>query len=499
MPRDKSGRTADATPHAASLIQSLRDIGYSPETALADVIDNSITAKAGHVEILSETSIDKPRIAILDDGEGMSEPQLVDAMRPGTRNPLEVRDLQDLGRFGLGLKSASFSQCRRLTVLSRRDGVTSGATWDLDAVAQSNQWRIEMHDDVSGVPWNDRLPDHGTLVVWQNLDRMSGGITNDTAKQADHMNRVLSAVERHVCLVFHRFLEEGSRPLELSLNGRRLQPIDPFASKHRACQSDPEERLRLPGGTVIIRSFTLPHHSTVTREEWEEVGGPEGHLKSQGFYVYRGRRLIIQGGWLGLARQSELTKLCRVRIDIPNTMDAAWKIDVKKASAQLPPVVRDRLKHIAERFSETSTRTYRRRGQKLVDERRMPMWNRLLKDGAIIYRPDARHPALSEFAARLPDDLKPAFANCITLIGSSLPTEALHADMAGNAENVRADTADAGAIEQALNVMVPRLMGQGIESEAIRDLLRDLDPFRSAWEASEPLIDKLLEGMEDDE
>ena len=113
MPRDKSGRTADATPHAASLIESLRDIGYSPETALADVIDNSITAKAGHVEILSETSIDKPRIAILDDGEGMSEPQLVDAMRPGTRNPLEVRDIQDLGRFGLGLKSASFSQCRR--------------------------------------------------------------------------------------------------------------------------------------------------------------------------------------------------------------------------------------------------------------------------------------------------------------------------------------------------------------------------------------------------
>ena len=163
-------------------------------------------------------------------------------------------------------------------------------------------------------------------------------------------------------------------------------------------------------------------------------------------------------------------------------------------------MVRDRLKHIAERFSRNFPRVpIERRGQKLVDERQMPMWNRLLKDGAIIYRPDARHPALSEFAARLPDHLKPAFANCITLIGSSLPTEALHADMAGSAEKVRADTADAGAIEQALKVTVPKLMEQGLESQAIRSLLRDVEPFRGAWEISEPLIDKLLEGIEDDE
>ena len=499
MPRAKTSRTADATPHAASLIESLRDIGYSPKTALADIIDNSITAKAGRVEILSETSSEEPCIGILDDGEGITEPELIEAMRPGTRNPLEIRDNRDLGRFGLGLKSASFSQCRRLTVLTRRDGVTSGATWDLDEVARSNKWRIEMLDDVSKVPWNDRLPTHGTLVVWENLDRMSGGIADDAVKQADHMNRILSTAERHLCLVFHQFLEEGSRPLDLVLNGRRLQPIDPFASRHLTCQADPEERLQLSDGTVVIRSYTLPHHKEMTKTEWEETGGPEGHLKSQGFYVYRERRLIIQGGWLGLARQTELTKLCRVRVDIPNTMDAAWKIDVKKASAQLPPAVRDRLKHIVERFSETSRRTYRRRGRRLVDERRMPMWNRLLRDGAIIYRPDVQHPALSKFAERLPDHLKPAFANCITLIGSSLPTEALQADMAGNAENVRADTADSGAIEQALGIMIPILVEQGLGNEAILGLLRDVDPFRGAWEASKPIIDQLLEGTESNE
>ena len=499
MHRDRSGRTADATPHAASLIESLRDIGYSPETALADIIDNSITAKASRVEVLSETSIHNPRVAVLDDGEGMDEPQLVDAMRPGTRNPLEVRDVQDLGRFGLGLKSASFSQCRRLTVLSRRDGVTSGATWDLDEVARSNKWRIEMHDDISEIPWSERLTEHGTLVVWENLDRMSGGITKDTSTRANYMNRVLSSAERHLRLVFHRFLEGGSRPIELRLNGRRLQPIDPFARKHPACQSDPEESLRLPGGIVVIRCYTLPHRNAVTRQEWEDMGGIGGHLKSQGFYVYRERRLIIQGSWLGLARKSELAKLCRVRIDIPNTMDVDWKIDVKKASAQLPPVVRDRLKHIVERFSETSKRTYRRRGKKLVDEQRMPIWKRILRDGTIVYRPDPHHPALSEFAERLPDHLRPAFANCIKLIGSSLPTATLHTDMAGRAEDVRVDTADAGAIKQAANAMVRVLKRRGLKTGAIRSLLRDVDPFKAAWKVSESLINKAIEGPAENE
>ena len=493
MPRDKSGRTADATPHAASLIESLRHVGYSPETALADIIDNSITAAAGRIEILSETSADEPRIAILDDGSGMSEPELIGAMRPGNRNPLESRESHDLGRFGLGLKSASFSQCRRLTVVSRRDGITSGATWDLDEVARSNEWRIGMHDDVTDIPWSDRIEKHGTLVVWEKLDLMSGGITRDTAQRASHMNRILSVAERHLCLVFHRFLEGGTHPLEMKFNGRRLKPVDPFASKHPACQTDPEEPLALPGGEIVFQSYTLPHHNEVTKAEWEEMGGPEGHLKSQGFYVYRCRRLIIQGGWLGLARPSELTKLCRVRIDIPNTMDESWNIDVKKASAQLPPVVRDKLRHIVERFSVNSRRTYKRRGRKLVDEQRMPLWNRVLRDGAVIYRPNVEHPALSAFAKRLPDHLLQDFGRCIKLIGSALPIEALHADMAGNAEKVRPDTADVATIEQALQAMVPLLLKQGLKSEAISGLLRNIDPFRNAWALSKPQIDALLE------
>jgi hypothetical protein len=156
---------ADATPHAGSLIQSLRDIGYSSETALADIIDNSITAGARNIDILSSATADEPGVAVLDDGSGMTKFELIEAMRPGSSSPLADRASHDLGRFGLGLKSASFSQAKRLTVVTRKDGEIIGATWDLDLVARTNRWEIQLHHDVSDIPWADRLGERGTLVL----------------------------------------------------------------------------------------------------------------------------------------------------------------------------------------------------------------------------------------------------------------------------------------------------------------------------------------------
>lgn len=486
-------RTADATPHAAALIESLRDIGYSLESALADIIDNAITAKAASIKLMSETATDDPHIGIIDDGLGMSEAELIEAMRPGSRNPLEKRGTIDLGRFGLGLKSASFSQCRRLTVVSRRNGHTTGAVWDLDRVAETNEWRIELLDDMEKLPFIEFLSgDHGTLVLWQKADRLAGSIRRETARRAEHINRNLAEAERHICLVFQRFMENSQRPLKIFLNGRALAPLDPFASSHPSCQADPEEELHLADGIVKIQSFTLPHHKSMTRAEWEEIGGLEGHLKSQGFWVYRAQRLIIAGSWLGLARQSELSKLCRIRVDIPNTMDPIWKIDVKKSSAQLPPAVRERLTKVVERFASTSKRTYRKRGQKLVDEARMPLWNRNQKDGRIIYVPNIDHPVLTNFAKCLDEDLQRQFENCVRLLGSGLPVESLQVDIMGNAEALRADQADIDAIRQGLDAVIPSLLNAGTAPSTIRRMLRDTEPYRSSWDQTKVMIDELL-------
>lgn len=488
-------RRADATPHATALIEGLRDIGYSLETAVSDIIDNSITAGAHRIDLVTETYSDEPYIAIIDDGEGMSEEELIAAMRPGSRNPLAPRDEPDLGRFGLGLKSASFSQCRRLTVVSRRAGRTSAAIWDLDDVAERNEWAVQLPDHFDLIPSIDTLGEKGTLVLWQKLDRLTDGYSQNAAKRAEVINQRIAETERHLRLVFHRFMED-TKPLRILLNGRPLRPLDPFARRNPATISDPEEKLTLIRGDVDIQSFTLPHHKQMSKTDWEDIGGPEGHLKSQGFYLYRGKRLILYGTWFGLCRQSELTKLSRVRIDIPNSMDADWKIDVKKSSAQLPPVVRDRLKKVIERILAGSKRTYSKRGQKLVDHERLPMWHRIQADGQIRYRPNIEHPAFADFAERLPPDLRRGFFNCIALVGASLPIETLHADMAGTAEQIVPDRVDEDTLAQAVQTTLSVLLGAGKDIKEIKSLMKDVDPFRSAWEDTERIIATTIETKE---
>ncbi len=496
MKETGASRWADATPHASALIEGLRDIGYSLETAIADIIDNSVTANARRIHIITETHSDDPYIAIVDDGEGMTEAELVAAMRPGSQNPLATREDPDLGRFGLGLKSASFSQCRRLTVVSRRERQTSAAIWDLDDVAERNEWAVQLPEDATAIPAVERLGATGTLVLWQKLDRLTGGYQHNAAKRAEVINRRIAETERHLRLVFHRFMEDA-KPLRTLLNGRLLRPLDPFARKNPATIPDPEEKLTLIRGDVEIQSFTLPHHKQMSKTEWEDIAGPEGHLKSQGFYLYRARRLILHGTWFGLCRQSELTKLSRVRIDIPNSMDADWKIDVKKSSAQLPPVVRDRLKKVIERIQDGSKRTYRKRGQKLVDHERLPMWHRIQAEGQIRYRPNTEHPAFADFAERLPPELRRGFFNCIALVGASLPIETLHADMAGTAEQIVPDRVDEETLVQAVQSTLTVLMGARMDIKKITALMKDVDPFRSAWEDTQRIIATTIETKEE--
>lgn len=327
----------------------------------------------------------------------------------------------------------------------------------------------------------------GTLILWQKLDRLTGGISHNAAKRAEIINRRIAEAERHLRLVFHRFTA-NIKLLSILMNGRPLLPLDPFARTNPATIVDPEERLTLNGGEVEIQSFTLPHHRQMSKTDWEDIGGPEGHLKSQGFYLYRGQRLILYGTWFGLCRQSELTKLSRVRIDIPNSMDTDWKIDVRKSSAQLPPVVRDRLRKVIERIQNGSKRTYLRRGQKLVDHERLPMWSRIQADGQIRYRPNTEHPAFADFAESLPPELRRGFFNCIALVGASLPIEALHADMAGTAEQIVTDRIDEDTLAQAVKATLSVLMGARRDIKEIMSLMKDVDPFRSAWDDTQRII-----------
>ena len=499
MMKGQPFQVKDVPPRASVLVESLRDLGYSLQAAVADVIDNSLAAGARRIELLAETHAETPLIGIVDDGAGMTEAELLEAMRPGSRSPLEERAATDLGRFGLGLKTASFSQCRRMVVITRRNGGTSCAVWDLDTVSARDRWVVEVPDNPAAFPWYDRLTGDGTLVMWDKLDRLVG---SDGPGDRQDLVRQLDETAGHIEFVFHRFLsgrETGGRRVEMHLNGRELRAFDPFHSIHPATQHHPEDTFLLDGQEIRIRPVTLPHHDKVSQEEWKLYAGPEGYVKNQGFYLYRNRRLIVHGTWFGLARQLELTKLSRVLIDIPASLDASWKIDVRKAWAQPPPRVRERLRRIVERLGIPSRRTYTARGRRLTDDNRLPVWTRSQDKNRISYGLDAGHPLFSAFQSGLDAGAAEEFRKLLGLISSALPVEALYADMSAGPESVVTEELDPSDFAQIVEGTWTVLAARDLSAADIRERMRSADPFRSRWEETERLIGVLCAGEREEQ
>lgn len=346
-----SGEIVEPSP--ALLINSLRSIGYSPETAVADVIDNSITAGATVVSLTFEWHNGQPTLSILDNGRGMSLATLLEAMRLGSSPVGGIRTSGDLGRFGLGLKTASFSQCRRLIVASRRHGdELQIRSWDLDHVAASGRWQLLPilfdHDRDAQL----RNMPHGTLVRWELLDRFTG-----LASVEKYFWAVAERISRHLSLVFHRYLAgEGPAPLKILVDGHALQPMDPFLSgnpktRHYDPEYPPQDR------SMSVRPCILPRVEDLTSDrEREEATGPLGWEAHQGFFVYRNDRLLQAGGWLGLFRPSPAYNRVRLRLDLTTSTDDAWQVDVLKCRASAPAGVRPFLRTIAERTCALATR-----------------------------------------------------------------------------------------------------------------------------------------------
>jgi len=457
-------------------VESLRHLGYSMSTALADIIDNSIYAQARNIRISIDPNATNPSIQILDDGIGMTKVKLQEAMSFGSIDPLSDRHKDDLGRFGLGLKSASFSQCRQLTVLTRSNGITSSAEWDYDFIRSNNAYILGI-PEVHSVPGFSTLGDTGTLVVWRKFD-------NASDMDSDEFNIALSQVHDELALIFHRFLsgEARSRRINIYLNEQPIEPFDPFNSSNPATIRSPKETINMRGESIEIQTFTLPHQSKTSQEEWNYYGGQEGYLKNQGFYIYRGKRLIIRGTWLGLARQTELRKLTRVRVDIPNSLDFEWDIDVKKSVANLPYQYRRRLRELIERMGSPSERTYTSRGIRLLDENRIPVWNRFQDIGEIYYKVDESNPVIQGFVSQLPDHLRSSFSRIMELVRSSLPFQTIFADMGGDPDKLaRMEIAD-DDLKSIIETMYSKLQENGFTHSAILAAMNTADPFRLNWD-----------------
>lgn len=421
-----------ANPSAASLMQSLRAFGYDISTAVADLIDNSITAQATQVSIEFEWNNGTPWVSIADNGYGMDESTLFEAMKTGSKNPLDDRDSDDLGRFGLGLKTASFSQCKRLTVASKKENDNIYIRcWDLDIVNEENAWILLKTASENALEQIDKhfsVVDTGTIVVWEKIDRIIPGTHVDDEEYQDAFLRYAKSVKDHIAVVFSAYMH-GAKKVQFDLNGRSIQMWDPFMADNTFTTRLPSESLYVNGYEVRIRPYILPHQSKLSQEEFSANAGLHGWNAQQGFYIYRNNRLIVAGKWLiqGMEKQEQY-RLARIRVDIGNETDSEWNIDVRKSTAIPPISIQKELKRIAITAQRASAKIYRHRGKKLArsgKKEQFFVWHQSVRHGKLGYEINRDHPIIKNL---LSSNAKKEIKQLLDLIEETIPVPMIISD-----------------------------------------------------------------------
>lgn len=481
-------KTRSAPPRAIAMLEALRGLGYSTGAALADIIDNSISAGANEVRVDFAWDGPASRVTILDNGRGMDDAELERAMRLGDKNPLDARSAHDLGRFGMGLKTASFSQCRKLTVATVKNGAVSCLRWDLDELAADPDggWLLfegpapESKAFIAGL----KIEKAGTLVLWETMDRI---VT--TGYTSDDFHDLIDSVESHLAMVFHRLLQ-GPRPrLKLLINGRPVAAWDPFMSGHPAKPwTSPTTNHPTDYGTVSVQCHVLPHRDKLTVAEFETNAGASGWTAQQGFYVYRNERLLVAGGWLGLGNsrawnREEAHRLARIRLDIPNTADADWKIDVRKSTARPPVSLRPWLTQLAEHTRERARQVFAYRGTPAPAQGNIPIeqaWKVERVTAGIRYRIDESHPSVAAVLASA-GALQQLVKSMLRVIEETVPVQRIWLDTAENKDTPRTGfegEPNSAVIDVARVLFDDLIERKGLSVEEARKSMLRTEPFQ---------------------
>ena len=476
----------EAAPRPVALIESLRSFGYSPETAVADLLDNSMSAGASNMKLHFEWAGRDSHVAIVDDGRGMDETTLLEAMRPGSISPLSTRAASDLGRFGLGLKTASFSQARELTVITRDAAERVHVRrWDLDLVEMSGQWRLLRSPPGQAAAYLDVVArDGGTAVVWSKCDRLVGDVEHDPERAADRFYTVVDQVREHLGATFHRFLTgRGARAIRV--NDVAVEPWEPIL-KHPATHLVTTEKLPFRGTRVEVRAYVLPHRSKLSEQQQRAGAGIRGWNAQQGFYVYRNQRLVVSGDWLGVGgAKDEHTKLGRITIDFDSELDLDWQIDVKKSTARPPGSLLPDLRRIAAATRRQAEEVYRLRGVVLRDPRggrgERPLvtaWAEYKeRSGEVRLRLNRSHPVLALALAGTTQQ-KRTVERVLRFVEETLPTSLIGIRLSEALDKqIPAFEAKPEEVAKLLKWMLEEMIKTGARRDTALDQLRIAEPF----------------------
>ncbi|MGO3792738.1 MAG: ATP-binding protein [Enterococcus gilvus] len=473
-------------PNAASLIESMRSIGYSFETAIADIIDNSISAQATQIDIYYRQRNGQPYIQILDNGHGMNDFELLEAMRLGSKNPTEMRAKDDLGRFGLGLKSASFSQVRKLTVLSKKDEDIHSYQWDLDIVSETQNFNIRVlsNKEISRMPNIDYLLDKasGTVIQWEDFDRLTDSANDLTTE----LSRLMDKMIDHIALIFHRFLV---KKLKIFVNNERIIPKDPFLLNHLGTQERKSKKILIDGEVIMLHPYVLPHLSKLSAADQRLSGKINEQARSQGFYLYRNERLIVWGDYLGLSRKTELGKNLRIRVDIPNSLDYLWDIDVKKSRARVPSKIsKNLISAITDgELVSKEVNTYRGKKELKNDKSIWSLYEE--RDGGFHFELNNENDLYKQLKHSLKDEQLRLFYMFEKALVSNMPIQTIYAQIAdGNELRVFQDSEVIESLVETINNL------KKMKIMNYEDLLKSLlvtEPFSSNKEAIEIINNEL--------
>lgn len=471
---------------SVELLESMRSVGYSLTAALADIVDNSISAGATNIEIDVDT-VEGKWVAILDDGSGMSTLTAVEALR--LAGSTGVRPQGDLGRFGLGLKTASLSQGRKLSVITKQADELTALCWDIDHVMASQAWALQnlSTQSISQMPFANALKEQesGTLVVWEQLDLLLG----DAVDRAAHLRELVSESNRELALIFHQYLSASSRKLTISINGKNLVPIDPFLENYQKTQKSPAEDIFIGGERVQVTAYTLPHASDIKHIDKKRVDLGSKMRDFQGFYVYRNKRLISYGDWFGLIAKSEITKQTRIKIELPTTIDHLWQLDIKKSRATPPASFRARFKKIIDNYVQRGKRVHTFRGRREVSTDVTRIWEKEdFRDG-FRYSLNFDHPLLATVVKSMKENEKIHLQTYLRFVEDTYPVHDLYSHMAQN----QSPNSEESIVDDydALLSALKNLLSSGFlpaEKDHLKIALSEIHPFNSSNH-----LDKLVE------
>lgn len=461
--------TREVLPSAYNIITSNRSIGHTMDSAIADIIDNSISANATVIDILSPPKNDNEFIIkICDNGTGMSQNELDVAMTFGSTDALSVRSSNDLGRYGLGLKTASLSQCRILSVVTKKEGKLIGGQWNLDYVEKHNSWAYIVLRETQCLEKtvDTKLGEYesGTVVIWEDFDRIRDSSNSPQSEFIKQLSYTTGQLE----LIYHRYLsgEVGVQKITISMNGNCLVPNDPFLLDRIPSIS---ETIKIPmkDGIVLVTPHKLLHPNKLFKSELDRLSLGRTLLDTQGFYLYRNKRLIIWGTWFRVAPKLDRTKLTRIQVDIPNTLDHIWALDIKKASALPPESIRSQLKIILDTHSELSVITYKKRASRKV-RNEISFWKRSRNpDNEYEYTINQENPIINQFTSTLGDPQKSMFLHILDAISRHLPIAQLQYDLQ-NDEGIANELHSTTLSENEIYSLIAQYLEFGIDIENVK-------------------------------